>query len=155
MGTCELFLSPEEISFRSCIQNANDDRCELLRLENCITGALLERQLVSLEPSRWKEGVRVVFIGLLRDALTVYSVQDEGGSFLVPIRKARVLLRCLEFAYRDSAVDAISSLGYSNVEEVATEIERLCTLQVGQISCFLPELNLKLVFCSRLRKIPL
>jgi len=81
----------------------------------------------------WKEGVRAVFIGLLRDALEIYSVQAEDGSLLMPIRKARMLVRCLEFTYRDSAVDGISSLGHGTTEEVATEIERLCNLQVGQL----------------------
>ena len=126
LGTCELFLSPEEISFRSCIQNNHG---KSLPLENCIIGALLERQLVSLEPSRWKEGVRAVFIKLLRDALEIYSAQADDGSLLMPIRKARVLVRCLEFAYRDSAVDGLSDL--CPVEEMATEIECLSTQQVG------------------------
>ena len=132
MGTCELFLPPEAISFRSCIQNLNGGPSDFFCLEYGIIGALLERQLVSLEPSRWKEGVRAVFISLLRDALETYSVQGEDGSLLTPIRKARMLCRCLEFAYRDSAVDGLSSLGYCTAEEVATEIEHLCTLQVSR-----------------------
>lgn len=141
MGTCELFLPPEAISFRSCMQNSNG----YFLLENDITGALLERQLISLEPSRWKEGVRAVFIALLRDALEIYSVQGENGSLLMPIRKSRILCRCLEFAYRDSAVDGISSLGYGTAEEVAMEIERLCTLQVNRLVS---------QFHSRSQKIP-
>ena len=137
MGTCELFLPPEAISIRSCMQNSNGDHNESFRLENDIIGALLERQLISLEPSRWKEGVRAVFVGLLRDVLEIYSVQDGNGLLLMPIRKARMLCRCLEFAYRDSSVDGISSLGYGTAEEVAMEIERLCTLQVsGSVSQF-------------------
>jgi separase len=51
----------------------------------------------------------------------------------MPIRKARILVRCLEFAYRDSANDGITSFGYGTVEEVAAEIDRLCTLQVSQL----------------------
>lgn len=152
IGTCELFLPPEVISFRSCIQNSNEDLPAYFVHEDCITGALLERQLVSLQPSRWKEGVRVVFIGLLKDGLEIYSAQAEDGALLMPIRKAKMLIRCLEFSYRDSGDDWTTSLGYGSVEEVATEIERLCSLQESQfVSKFYTKHNLNL-FLAVLRE---
>lgn len=42
-----------------------------------------------------------------------------------------MLVQCLEMAYRDSAVDFVSTFDYDTVEEIATEIERLCTLKVS------------------------
>src|SRR6266545_615432 len=134
LGACELFLPPDQVSLRSYSTKGVDYQ------DFSITGALLERQLFSLEPSQWKEGVRNVMLHLLKDALEIYSCgtgAGAGGSSVVvmPIRKARVLVHCLEFAYRDSttAVESVSMFRFENVEEVAGEVERLCTMQVSGI----------------------
>ena len=59
---------------------------------------------------------------LLRDSLDVYNA----ASF--PIRRSRVLIRCIAFAYRDSGDDYAVNLG--NVREMGSEVERLLTAQV-------------------------
>ena len=64
-----------------------------------VVGVLLEQQIDGLQPSQWREGVRGVFVKLLRDSLDVY----DAASF--PIRRSRALLRCMAFAYRDSGDD--------------------------------------------------
>ena len=61
-----------------------------------VVGVLLEQQIDGLQPSQWKEGVRGVFVKLLTDSLEVYEAAS------LPIRRCRVLIRCMAFAYRDS-----------------------------------------------------
>ena len=60
--------------------------------DHAVIGALLERQTDSLEAGRWKEDVQVVVPHLLRDTLEIYGLH-------MPLRRARALLRCLEFMY--------------------------------------------------------
>ena len=96
-------------------------------LNPAVAGALLERQLDSLEPSRWKDGVRGVFIQLLKDALQAYSVTDEEQ---MPVRRARVLVRCMEFAYHDQGNDVYSEIGCGSAKEMALQIEHLASCQV-------------------------
>lgn len=86
LGTCELLLTPSEISLKGPL--------EALALCSETMGAILERQVESLEGNLWKEGVREVVKALLLDALSVYSAA------IMPIRRARVLIRCLEFGYK-------------------------------------------------------
>ena len=63
-----------------------------------------------------------VFVELFRDSLDVY----DAASF--PIRRSRVLIRCMPFAYRDSGDDWVVTLG--NVQEMGSEVEHLLTAQV-------------------------
>ncbi|KZT24871.1 hypothetical protein NEOLEDRAFT_1134566 [Neolentinus lepideus HHB14362 ss-1] len=83
MATCELFRQPADISLKRVLSSNNGD----------IVGAILERQIASLDASRWKEGVVGVVETILADALAVYEPQTR------PIRRARVLLQCLEASY--------------------------------------------------------
>jgi len=136
LGACELFLPPNQISLRS------DTAHGVNQQGASVVGALIECQLSSLEPSQWKEAVRNVTLHLLKDALEIYTsltgAEAGGPSVVMPIRKARVLVRCLEFAYRDSttAVESISAFGFENVVGAAGEVERLCTKQVSGMSCY-------------------
>ncbi|KAF8878488.1 peptidase family C50-domain-containing protein [Gymnopilus junonius] len=104
-------------------------------LDPSVAGALLERQLDSLEPSRWKEGVRCVFIGLLKDALRVYKV-GAGAADSMPIRRSRILVRCMEFLYRDQAQD-----GY--VKEIGKDVEGLASMEAfgrdSQLCNYIPQ----------------
>ena len=131
LGACELFLPPDQISLRSCTTTNG-----VSGQDSSVIGALLESQISSLEPSQWKESVRSVTLHLLKDTLEIYG--SGTGAVVMPIRKARVLVRCLEFAYRDStvAVELVSAFGFGNVEEVAGEVERLCTKQVSGMKCY-------------------
>ena len=138
MGTCELLLPTEEVSLKWAVNcaatpdtshGANPTIVDLRTV-----GTLLERQLDSLEPSRWKESVRGVFVQLLRDALDVYRVEDISNG--MPVRRARVLVRCMEFVYRDRdhGQDEWSAFGFANVEEIGCEIERLVMMSVRFLS---------------------
>ncbi|KAH9478241.1 Separin [Psilocybe cubensis] len=131
IGSCDLLLPPEEISVLSATNFTTCDHPDQgtnpAGLESCVIGVLLERQLDSLEPSRCKDGVRSVQLRLLRDALLVYSKHHENSSAFMPVRRARILVRCLEFLYRDQADDACANLGFKTVDEIGAEIEELLT----------------------------
>ena len=96
IGTCELLLPTEEVSLKSAVNCAatpdTSHGANPTIVDPRVVGALLERQLDSLEPSRWKEGVQSVFVRLLRDALDVYRVVEDGSNGM-PVRRARVLVQ--------------------------------------------------------------
>lgn len=135
LGTCELLLPTQEVSLKSALNcsitppTSHDGNITIV--DPRIVGALLERQLDSLEPSRSKEGVRAVLVQLLRDVLDVYRVEDATSSQNgMPMRRARVLVRCMEFAYRDHDQDGWSAFGFINADEIGYEIERLVMMSV-------------------------
>jgi hypothetical protein len=134
LGACELLLPPEDVSLLSAINSASSKdgshSANPISLDPAVTGALLERQLDSLEPSRWKEGIRGVFIQLLKDCLQIYSDSTPSDAESMPIRRARVLVRCMEFAYHDEGKDPCPEVGCGSVEEMALQIERLAACQV-------------------------
>ncbi|KAJ6525608.1 peptidase family C50-domain-containing protein [Mycena capillaripes] len=105
LGACELLLSPEKVSALSLgMSDAN------------ITGALLERQIQSLDDSRWKESTRTMVQALLRAALDVY---DETN---MPVRRARTLLRYLDFSYH-AGPETLGDLGAPR--DMGEEVERI------------------------------
>ena len=121
IGACELLLPPEDVSLRYRQRFAASDDGDPV-MDPRVVGVLLEQQIDGLQPSQWKEGIRGVFVGLLRNSLEVY----DAASF--PIRRSRVLIKCMAFAYRDSGDDWTVTLG--NVQEMGSEVERLLTAQV-------------------------
>ncbi|KAJ7449960.1 cysteine peptidase C50 [Mycena latifolia] len=125
LGACELLLAPEKVSLLSLgLDDAN------------ITGALLERQIQSLDGSRWKESTRSVIQAFLHAALDVY------GEMEMPVRRARTLVRCLEFTYH-SGPEALASLG--SPSEMGDEVERILVRKsLGQDSDLSP-------FCAQYR----
>ena len=123
LGACDLLLSPEEVSILSTVTNPAPG-LDPASLEPSVAGALLERQLDGLEPSRWKDGVREIFIKLLQDALKVY-----GGA--MPVRRARVLVRCMDFVYREQTQAVCVDLGFVDVEAMAQQVEELALMQVS------------------------
>ncbi|KAF7338167.1 Cysteine peptidase C50 [Mycena venus] len=107
LGACELLLSPEKVSALSLgLGDAN------------LTGVLLERQIQSLDGSRWKENTRNVVQAFLRDALKVYREID------MPVRRARTLVRCLDFAYY-AGPEGLADLG--SPSDMGEEVERILT----------------------------
>ncbi|KAJ6597043.1 cysteine peptidase C50 [Mycena vulgaris] len=124
LGACELLLTPGKVSLLSLGLDAN------------ITGALLERQIQSLDGSRWKESTRSVVQAFLHAALDVY------GEMEMPVRRARTLVRCLEFAYH-AGPEALASLG--SPSEMGDEVERILVRKnLGQDSDLSP-------FCAQYR----
>lgn len=81
LGACELLLPADKISL------------DKLNLEPGTTGALLEKQLDSLESGRSKDIVRPIIVAIMKSAINVFTNGD------MPLRKIRILLRALEFAY--------------------------------------------------------
>lgn len=75
-----------------------------------------------MNENRRKEGVRKVIVGLMRDAIGVY---EEGG---MPVRRARVLLRALEFAYY---VGPEHIIAIGSIEDIGKVIEELLSTEVS------------------------
>ena len=65
--------------------------------------------------------------------LQVYSTKDDISGFLMPVRRARVLLRCLEFLYRDEE-DPTAMAGHLGFPSVSDIGEHLVSLTVKQVS---------------------
>lgn len=89
-----------------------------------ITGALLERQVESLEPHRRREGVQGIITQLLIDILNIYT-QD------MPVRRTRVLLKCMGFAYH-AGLEPLP--GIDHPDRIGSEIEQLLSFEVSFIS---------------------
>ncbi|KAH6918185.1 cysteine peptidase C50 [Coprinopsis sp. MPI-PUGE-AT-0042] len=106
VGASELLLGPEEISFKSFLSSPG-------QMDAKLVGVLLEFQYDSLLPNRHKDGARDVLMGLMKDTLDVY---DAG---VYPVRRSRVLLKCLEFFYRDGGESDLGDLG--SVERMIKE----------------------------------
>lgn len=86
-ATCELFLPTSEVSLHTALRPGV--------VSDEVVGLLLERQILTLEPCLRKDGVQIIVRGLLRDALSVYKAT------VLPLRRARVLLRCMELLWKD------------------------------------------------------
>lgn len=117
ISTCELFQPPSAVSALAWFPPSSGEMDEPAR---CIVGALLERQVGSLEDSRWKQGVKDVMQTLLDDALLVYEGDER------PVRRARVLVRRLE----------LSDAGQLDVGSVREEVQSLLSRKVGRPSPF-------------------
>jgi separase len=123
IGTCELLLHPSEVSLRGPL--------EACGLGADVVGAVLERQAESLEGSLWKDGgVREVVRTVLADALSVYICPvDVGIGAGMPVRRARVLIQSLRFAYR---VGGATEEGFiRHPDDIGEEIEELLGRSVG------------------------
>ena len=114
LATCELFQPPVTISALSWYSQEVDGE------QKCVVGALIERQIASLEESRWKPGVRDVLRVLLDDALLVYDPEER------PIRHARVVLKRLELSCHSNTEAGPSE----PAGKLAADAETLLTRQV-------------------------
>ncbi|KAJ7173997.1 cysteine peptidase C50 [Mycena crocata] len=120
LGTCELLLGPQTVSLVS-----------LGLGDASIVGALLERQVQSLNDSRWKESTRSAIRAFLCAILEIYVETT------MPVRRARTYLRCLEFAYH-AGPESLANL--CSPAEMGEEVEHLLSQKIlGQdshLSCF-------------------
>jgi separase len=115
MGLSDLFRPPSQISLLETLQRLRENSPNF---GDIIVGAILERQIDGIEGSSWKENVLDIVHKLLQDALLLYG--DRW-----PIRRARILLRSLEFSYYAGP----GKLG-SQPEHLIEEIEKLLNRQV-------------------------
>lgn len=133
VGACELLLTPEQVSLHQSLAPP----CSKLDLR--IVGILLEYQYESLFPHRWKEGAGPVLVRLLLDMLRIYGTKDDISGYLMPIRRARVLLRVLEFVYRDEEDPEVTvgQLGYRSVQALGEEVRDLLSRSVSTLEFIL------------------
>ena len=129
-ATCELFLPPAQISLRELERafgadtNAgpistfpSDGRS---KREREIAGALMMRQLATLESIGHKDGARGAMRRILDDLLSVYDAS------WAPVRRARVLIMTLGVAWRDP--DGSTEL---DVDGIGQEALALLAREVG------------------------
>ena len=124
MGACDLFLEPDAISAKSWYTSAANVGEGDVQLK-AFVGALLERQVASLDGSRWKKGVDRVVQHLLRHALVLY----EAAAF--PIRRARIFLQLLEGAYYATDERSGGKILGMPVEDVGTQVRALLNCEVS------------------------
>ena len=122
MAACELLLGPGEVSL-----SRDSVWADVERPEDAVLGALLERQIGSLEASRWKPHVKVLVARLLLDANDIYLADVH------PVRRARVLLRWLEFKYHGGMNDEEDEGYLGPMAEVVVEVERLLSHDVSLV----------------------
>lgn len=150
IGACRLSLPADQISLLSQHPSHESDP---IVLEPSITGALLERQLVSLEPSQWQESVRAVSIKIIHDILSVYSKEGVGagslGASSMPVRGARVLVRLLELLYWEHTDTLCTSLGFGSVGDIAEKIETLLGSDVRTLPLCFPMIIFLIVCLPR------
>ena len=127
VGACELLLPPEDVSLQTISSSSS------LKLDLRVLGVVVEYQFEMLLPSRGKEGAKGVLVTLLKDALDLYSTSDGISGYLMPIRRARVLLRCMEFLYRDEddSREVLSQLAYDSVDQMGQEVLALLNRKVS------------------------
>ncbi|EGO04017.1 hypothetical protein SERLA73DRAFT_84238 [Serpula lacrymans var. lacrymans S7.3] len=124
LGACELFLDASSLSLRQALSSGSWDFDAVTQAQ--IIGMVLERQVECLESSLWKDDVKSAVRALLEDALCIYEKSQ------MPIRRARVLIRCLEFLWKDngSATKRGGSINWDS-EEIGSEA--LVLLSVEQL----------------------
>ncbi|KAG7095494.1 hypothetical protein E1B28_006233 [Marasmius oreades] len=110
MGTCDLLLPAQEVSLRSIAVR-----------ELSIRGALIERQLDSLEAYSHKEVIASVSSELLKDALDIYKESS------MPIRSVRVYVRALSFAYYRGA-EHVSFLG--TLDDIGVIVQKVLAVEL-------------------------
>lgn len=127
-GVCDLLLPIEAVSLKSWSPRLpNGLNKDLDKFS--IVGALLERQVESLESSKWKPAIQGAMGKLLQDAMKVYGRQK------MPIRKARVIIKCLELA---SSANGKGPCIVDDIEHYALEADGLLQVTVGPIAAIIP-----------------
>lgn len=114
MAACELFRAPASVPLATWPNFPCSDAGAL------VVGALMERQLASLEECRWKQGVRAVVDAILDAAAGLYEQQG------CAVRRARVLVRMLEMGYYCEEGDG----RYEAMKRLGEEVEALLTIEV-------------------------
>ncbi|GJE92064.1 cysteine peptidase C50 [Phanerochaete sordida] len=101
-GICDLWLEPQAVSLKSHLIDCFVPEGLSLghtATRKVIIGAILERQVESLDSCRWKPAGRKAIRFLLEQALRIYDAKE------MPIRRARVILKQLEHLHSCSTPD--------------------------------------------------
>lgn len=123
LGLCDLYKDPCEVSlgqFKHAFSGIDVNDEEVCR---SIIGALLERQVQSLQGSIWKLPVQNAVHVFLTELLELYDART------MPVHRARVLLRQLELLYHQETV-ADRLQDSTIIEDIVAEAEDLLTVGV-------------------------
>ncbi|KAG1788751.1 peptidase family C50-domain-containing protein [Suillus plorans] len=119
--TCELFLPASEVSLHTALKPGV--------ISDEVLGLLLERQISTLEPCLRKDSVQTIVRGLLQDVLLVYKAT------VLPLRRARVLLKCMELLWKDGNANGGETSW--TAEHLGEEVLNLLTVEdLGHDSAF-------------------
>ncbi|KAH0826731.1 cysteine peptidase C50 [Lanmaoa asiatica] len=152
-ATCELFLPPAQITLRhishtsGCPETDTDANqpptSELMstfpsdsRSKAGIAGAILTRQLATLESIGHKDGAREAIGRILADLLLVY------GASQAPIQRARVLVTALSVSWRDGRSEDPDASTQFDVDHMGQEALELLAREVGLFVSLVPQLKL-------------
>lgn len=116
----ELFMAAAEVPLSHAL-NAEFP----MSTSGAVLGAVLEQQVDGLEGSKWKPATREITKAILSEALRVYVAEET------PVRRARVLVKCLEYAYHESP-DTLNVEGYlgRHATDVLAEVQKLVVQEV-------------------------
>lgn len=124
VGLCDLYLDPHAVSLKTHLKESFGFHKDAESTHDAIVGALLERQIESLEGSRWKPAIRTAVNKFLGDLLEVYKPLQ------VPLRRARALLKCLEMVYHTQDGSEPDVPDNINTGETAVEADTLLMKEV-------------------------
>ncbi|KAI0634651.1 peptidase family C50-domain-containing protein [Trametes polyzona] len=116
MAACELFHAPDTVPVCAWPEILTAPGLGSLdaSARAVVVGALTERQLVSLEECRWKQGVSRVIDAVMDGAEALYA--REGCA----VRRARVFVRKLEAAYYRAEEEG---LGFGEAQRLLEKVE--------------------------------
>ncbi|KAG9309980.1 peptidase family C50-domain-containing protein [Chiua virens] len=146
-ATCELFLPPGQISLRHLSNSPfASDRSStpdafpsdgLSKAE--VAGAILTRQLATLEGIGHKDGASEAIAQIMEDLLSVYDAREA------PIQRARVLVTAFSVSWRDRRSDGSDASTQFNVDHVSREALDLLshkTPESDDLATLVPQLKL-------------
>ncbi|KAF8556865.1 hypothetical protein OG21DRAFT_1495257 [Imleria badia] len=139
-ASCELFLPPAQITlrhvFHASVRSETDSDADPTspldpistfpsdgRSKAEIAGAILTRQLTTLESIGHKDGAREARERVLEDLLSVYDAN------WAPVQRARMLVTALSVAWRDGQSEAEASAGL-DVDRVGREALELLVREI-------------------------
>ena len=124
-ATCELFLSPAEISLRHVFDEGVPYFLGDAQSKSAITGALLTHQLTVLESIVHKEGVPEAIFHVLQDLLAVYDPKKAA------VQRAGAILIGLSMLWRDRGTTTEGDGTWGDAESMGKEVLELLERDVS------------------------
>ncbi|KAJ3553303.1 hypothetical protein NM688_g3687 [Phlebia brevispora] len=124
-GLCDLYLEPNAVSLATHLKAVfvGHDTRHATQVQSTVLGALLERQLETLEGSKWKPDIRKAMDLFLSALLEIYE------AIHMPIRRARVMLKILEMAYHTPENLGASPIDKLHIRDIAAQADKLLTTE--------------------------
>lgn len=120
-------MEPKVVSLKTHLKDVfiGHEEAILDQTRRTVIGALLERQIESLEGSKWKPNIRKAIDFFIAESLEVYDAT------CMPVRRARMLLKSLEMTYHmQDGADQTGLTDKTYIGDVAVEADRLLTAEV-------------------------